>query len=77
MRFLYTILGLTIGLTLASMHLDTMFNAAFSRSAGRIYQLGCGQGIYSVTKTPSYDMIQKCYIISSGFQNVLEEILSK
>lgn len=76
MRFLYTVLGIMIGLTFMSFEMNNQFSKAFSRSAGRLYSMGCGQGLF-IAKKINDESINKCYIITDQYERILEEILDK
>lgn len=77
MRFLYTLLGIAIALSSDSFYLNYTFNGAFSRSARRIYELGCGRGLFIVVGPATVMQMHKCYIISEQYEQILLEILDQ
>lgn len=77
MRFLYTLLGLMLGLTIASFNLTHTFNKVFVPSAVIMYRYGCGQGLFISDHNINYANVVKCAEITQGLQDLLEEIIDK
>lgn len=75
-KTLYTILGLSIGLTIGSMSITNQFSKAFASKASRIYQMGCARGAM-ISKDDTGPRFERCDKDSSTFGNVLEQGLDQ